>query len=97
MGEAAAGSLYKAAAGALGIAVLSWCCNPCFVFSFAAIGASSNVFRLANQLEISLDQDYPRQAGNLSKAVALIAGLIAVLGILMNVLGSVLRIGQALN
>jgi hypothetical protein len=95
--ETAAQALNKAAAGALGLAVFSWCCNPCFVFSFAALGATANVFRLANQLEISLDSDYPRQAGTLSKSVAMLAGIIAVLGMLMNVLGSVLRVGQALN
>lgn len=68
-------NLYSMAAGAIFLSFFQFCCNPCFVTSIAAAAASLNAIRQPRWLEISLEEDYPADAG----MVARVCGAIGLL------------------
>ncbi len=47
-------NLFAAAASALGLGLLQWCCNPFFIVSILAAGAASNAIRQPKWMKISL-------------------------------------------
>lgn len=50
-------SLLRGAAAAVGLACLQFCCNPIFIVSILAVGASLHAIRLPRQFMISLDAE----------------------------------------
>ena len=85
----ASSSLHQGAAAAIALGLLQFCCNPCFIVTIMAGGASMNALRLPRQLEITLDEDYPAAAGSASR----IAGMIGLGLVALRLLFAVLSIG----
>lgn len=69
-------TLIWAAVVALSLSLLQFCCNPCFLVSFAAAAASLNAIRQPRWLAIGLEDDYPSEAGKLSTAAGSIGLLL---------------------
>ncbi|MCB9679272.1 MAG: hypothetical protein H6737_29480 [Alphaproteobacteria bacterium] len=85
-------NLYMTAASAVGLGFLQFCCNPCYMVTIAAAASGVNAIRQPRWLEISLEEDYPQDAGTVSKVAGYIAiGLVA-LRILLEVVVTALVI-----
>ena len=80
-------SLYGAAAAAIALGLFQWCCNPFFVVSILAAGAAVNAVRLPRQYVISLQDDYPADAGQLSTVCGYIGLVLLVLRLLLGAVG----------
>ena len=90
-------TLYRDGAGAVGLALFSWCCNPCFIFSFLSIGGAMQVLRQTRWMKIALEEDYPEDAGTAATVMAVLAIIIAVFGVLLQFLGSAIRVSERLG
>ena len=90
-------TLYRDGAGALGLALFSLCCNPCFIFTFLSIGASMQVFSQIRWMKISLEEDFPEDAGGAAQLMAGFAIVVALGGVLLRILGSAIQVGTALQ
>ncbi len=89
-----ANTLYKAGAGAVGTGLFAlFCCNPFFIGTILTVGSSLNALRLPSQYEISMDEDYPSEAGMLSR----VGGAIGLLLAALQVVAFVANIGLQLT
>ncbi|MEZ4320933.1 MAG: hypothetical protein R3F61_25875 [Myxococcota bacterium] len=86
-------NLYMAGASAVGLGFFQFCCNPCFLITFAAAASSLNAIRQPRWMEIALDEDYPADAGTVSKIGGYIGLTLCVLRVLLEVMVAVLQIG----
>jgi len=77
----AANTLYKAGAVALGLALFQFCFNPLWLVTIMAGGASMNALRQPRWMAISMEEDYPTQAGTFSKVAGRIGLALIVLRI----------------
>ncbi len=84
-------SLLRGAAAAIGLSVLQFCCNPFFVVTILAAGASLSAIRLPRQFRISLDPpDQPTAEMSISTVAGVIGLVITALNgalIVLNLLG----------
>lgn len=84
-------NLYANAAAAISLGLLQFCCNPCFIVTFAAAGSSLNAIRQAKWMKIALDEDYPAEAG----LVSTLGGFIGLALVALRVALLLLSIGLA--
>ena len=85
-------NLYMGAASAVFLGFFQFCCNPCFLMTFAAAGASMNAIRQPRWLAISLEEDYPSDAGMVSTVAGYIGLVLCGLMIVLQVLSIVMNV-----
>ena len=96
--DTAKASLQRAAMMPMGFALLAWCFDPCFVFSFLGAAGGLNAIRTARMMRIGLEELYPEDAGRMATVMGWLA--IAIAGgklLLMALLFVIGMAGAALN
>jgi hypothetical protein len=86
-------NLYMAAASAIGLSFLQFCCNPCMITTIAAVASNLNAIRQPKWMEISLDEDYPSDAGMVSRIAGYVGLVLCGFWILIQILAIALQVG----